>query len=232
VATTLRAEFEERTWDLLPGRLYIAGRSADLDLSSELEMHRRVASFNVEADRWWVMNLLSGKRLTISGQGSEGAAPQVVNPNEDLVLPPGNLTVNFRIAFDVRQMTLVVPPIVRSIGLPATEAAGTATIAPAIVVGLSPKLRLLAVTLAERRLRDPSSRDPLPSAADVRARLGWSEKQYATNLDRLSEELATVGLDGVLGTATDKALRRREIAVDFLVETGVLSVDDLRLLPG
>ncbi len=230
MAAPLRAEFEGRTWDLLPGRLYIAGRSADLDLSSELEMHRRIASFNVEAERWWVMNLLVGKRLTVSGEGTEGVAPQVVNPNEDLVLPPGRLTVNFRIAFDVRRLVLDVPPVERGLQMP-QEAAGAATVAPTVVVGLSPKLRLLAVSLAEHRLRNAASKDPLPSASAVRARLSWSEKQYSNNLDRLCEELAAVGLDGVLGTTTEKALRRREIAVDFLVETHVLSVDDLRLLP-
>jgi hypothetical protein len=192
-------------------------------------MHRRVASFTAIGGRWFVMNLLRGKRLTITPRGSAGG-PVALAPGDDAPLVPGSSRLSFRIGADVHVVDVVAPEPVRSEGAVPTATARTATDHLGLDVRLTPTLKLLAVAMAELQLLDRRSTS-IPTRVEVCARLGWSAKQYERNLDRLCELLGQAGVPGVVKQGDTPALRRQEIAVEVLLDNGELSFDDLELLP-
>jgi len=221
-----------KTVRLTPGPMRVAGRGAYVDLGDEPTMHRSVAAFECIEGRWFVLNLLAPpKRLTIAGRHQGGLAPRLVAPREDAELPPGRLRLSFRIGADLRSLDVDVPPRPAVADTIPLDELAPRTRDSRLRIELKPARRLLAVALAELRLMDPTSSTPLPSKAEVRERLGWSDKSYDNHLDQLCAQLEAAGVQGVVGERGAEAARRREIAVEVLIENELIGVHDLDLLP-
>lgn len=214
---------------LAPGGTYVAGRQGDLDLGDEPTMHRRVVSFTEVGGRWFVCNLLEGKRLTVTPRGTGG--PVTLPPGEDAPLPTGSARLSFRIGADLRTLDVVAPPPARPGAVPQSALrVRTATAAAPLEVHLTPTLHLLAVAMAELQLLDARS-STIPTKAEVCERLGWSERQYDRSLVRLCEALAKAGVPGVVRDGEQLALQRQEVAVGALLDNGVVTYADLEVLP-
>ena len=227
---SLLVRYGGSTWSVEVGRPRVAGRGAHIDISHERAMHRRLVAFDRVEGHWFVVNLLEHKRVTLSGRYQGGPAERVLMPGEETSLPSGHFRLSFRIGTELRHLDLEVPQ--QDAGaLPMVTGQPPESTAFVFDPKLSPVLQLLAVALAELRLLDPSTSSPLPTRTDVTSRLGWTERQYRNALDRLCSRLYACGVNGVVGDENDKALDRRQVVVDVLVENQVITADHLELLP-
>ena len=96
---------------------------------------------------------------------------------------------------------------------------------------MSPEQRLLLVALAEAQLRDPSAALDLPTNRQIAHRLGWKITKYNRKLDGLCVKFAAAGVSGLRGSSDALARDRRLRLVDHAVNAGVVTPDDLALLP-
>jgi hypothetical protein len=206
------------------------GRGADVDLGDRDGMHRRVAALAAVGGRWFLGNLLPGKRLTMTPRGT-GGGPVAVAAGEDEPIPVGSSRVSFRIGPDLAWFDVEAPTPSERLGTVVPPAsAATATDLVGLEVSLTPALKLLAVAMAELQLLDRRS-TTIPTRSEVCARLAWSDKQYERNLDRLCEVLAGAGVRGVIKEGDTPALQRQAVAVEALLDNAELTYDDLALLP-
>ena len=85
--------------------------------------------------------------------------------------------------------------------------------------------------MAETTLRDPHAGADLPTNRAVARRLGWSITKFNRKLDNLCNRFATLGVGGLRGSIDHLATDRRRRLVDHAVESGLVSADELELLP-
>jgi len=90
--------------------------------------------------------------------------------------------------------------------------------------------RQLLTALAEGSLRGVDPHE-LPSNADVAVRLGWRITKLNRKLDHLCIKFDKLGVVGLRGSARRLATERRRLLVEHCLVTGLITKDDLRLLP-
>ncbi len=214
-----------------PGDVITFGRSGDIEVDEANQyMHRIVGTFFEQDNVWWLANKSRHGQLTLVGSNG-----RVTRMPPDAVSALSESTGVIR--FDAGPSTYelgwtrpgqdpLLPPVVD------TDEEVTDATTQFGVVSLNAEQRLLLVCLSENRLRD-SSADPADLApnASIAHRLGWSAKKLDRKLDYLCARLASEGVRGLRGEKGFEAIDRRSRLVEHAIGSGMVSADDLELLP-
>lgn len=218
----LVVEFCGERHELEVGSALTFGRQADLSIDSNPYLHRVMGRFVSRQGLWWLQNFAAKTAMEIRDRG--GSSRLVLLPRQQAVLAGGTSIVAFTLG--PANYELVVErdgfDPVQPDDAGADDAEGDGLTIPLPSVPLSPEQHLLVVALAERRLRYGSME--LPSNQDVASRLAWTLTKFNRKLDHLCLKLAREGIP--LPGST-----RRERLVSYAIVSGLVSADDLGLLP-
>ena len=95
---------------------------------------------------------------------------------------------------------------------------------------LTPSQRLLIVALAEPTLREPTAGLQIPANKQTAARLHWTITKFNRKLDNVCAKLTKAGVAGLHGTPGNLAANRRRTLVEFALQSGLVTADDLDLI--
>lgn len=209
------------------------GRQAELFIDDNPHLHRVLGRFFFESGVWWFGN--EGSSITVSIADLESRSSIVLAPGRESVLSFHRAALRFRAGTTDYELTLQVP-------LPDDPEAVNAVADTLIddedgvsTVGyddlpLTDEQRLLLVGLAERTLRDPHRTIDLPANREIAVGLGWSVTKFNRKLDNLCYRFTKMGVGGLRGSVDRLASDRRRRLVEHVISSGIITVDDLKLL--
>lgn len=204
------------------------GRDADLAVDEANEfMHRRVGSFVHHDGAWWIRN--DGRTIELVVVTDTGARISLA-PGAAQILTGAHGFVRFAAGGHDYEITYELdtpagPPVVATAEL---SRGGTREFGS---LRLNTEQRQMLAALAESQLRDPAAEGhEIPANAEVAHRLGWSLRKFDRKLDYICRRLDEQGVRGVRGRQGDQAADRRRVVVDHVLRTGLIGVEDLRLL--
>jgi hypothetical protein len=225
------------------------GPDADLVIAAGRGLSRRAGAISVVAGGAWVANISHTHALYAEGDGYRIRLPRMDDdgePSKGWFLQQGTALVGTRSMLDEGQpLRLVVAPRADAAGAGTpdrgrAETEGDATLLP-LYLDPDTKLFLVALMWCRPWLVDPSRGSPLPRTPEIaRAALRVTDAHHQMECfdtdpafrDRLS---ARVGehLKVLRRKIIDRGLVRPgvrlsdEVAVGVLIETGIITVDDL-----
>ncbi len=207
-------------------REFSFGRSSDLEVDSNRYLHRCMGTFRWTPTFWWLANV--GSHLPLHLEGRAGGTSVTLAPGSSLPLVFGSCYLRFAAGGTTYELLV---DAAASIGPfePPLSRAGETTV-DASDMPLTPEQLLLLIALAEPRLRKGALAD-LPSNADIAARFGWPITKFNRKLDNLCAKFARRGVDGLVSSRRGAAQNRRSALVEHVVTSGLLTVDQLALLP-
>jgi len=203
----------------------VFGRGATLDLDSNPFLHRQVGRFVARSGVWWLENLNGWTELSVTTAG----APTTIRCQDRTALHHPDTTVSFEAGtcrYELHAVLSEVPALTPP--LPPLE--DQTLTRPPPKVELTSEERLLAVALAEPRLRSGVADTRMPTNRHVANRLGWSTTQFNRKLDYLCRRLARKDVKGLAGTNSKRARHRRQHLVEHLIRTRMITAADLDLL--
>jgi hypothetical protein len=221
----LRAEYCGEWYDVNVGGILTIGRAADLVIDDNPELEPLLLKVFAEHGVWWIASTATARVVQVSDPSGRvsttispgGRAPVVFHPAH-VVFSAGPTTYEFALHG----------------GLPYSATATSAELRPDRVdlPRLTAAQRLLLVVLCERALRYPSRpSSDYPSSADGAARLGWSLTAFNRKLDNVCDRLDRAGVAGLRGGRGNLATRRRARLIEYSLSAGLVTVEDLALLP-
>jgi hypothetical protein len=211
-----------------PNESFSIGRDGDLVVDDNPYLHRLFLTISDHGDLFWLANAGSKLSATVAAVGGAMEAWLAPGAHFPLVFPL--TSVRFTAGTVMYEFTLHLsdPPFSPTVG--GMESIGATTMG---IVRLTPDQHLLVVALAEHALRgDQGTGVTLPPSAKVAERLGWSLTRYNRKLDNVCEKLTRAGVRGLRGSVSDLASSRRARLVEYSLAVSLVSVEDLRLLPG
>jgi hypothetical protein len=229
----LHVEFCGEISSVRPGEELTFGRAADLFIDDNPHLHRVLGRFWSWGGIWWLTN--EGRSMTITVADTNSRSSAVLAPGSEIALSFVTATLRFRAGITDYELTVHVPQRDPGEDSPsADDADDPDTFTETIGLGdlpLTDEQRLLLLALAESTLRDPHSAGELPTNRAVAHRLGWSITKFNRKLDNLCNRFATLGVGGLRGSIDQLATDRRRRLVEHAVESGLVTVDELALLP-
>jgi len=230
----LTVDFAGEVHVLAPGDEFTFGRGSknDLDIDSNPQLHRRFGHLSYRDGSWWLRN--NGSRLALELQDQASRSSATLTSGTEMSLTFQMATVAFEVGgtrYEV-SLELAAPPqpeVSNSEGFDASDSLSAQTIDQS-QVPLVGEQRMLAVALAENKLRDPHAPLQLPTNKAVAHRFGWSMTTFNRKLDRMCKKYARAGVSGLVGGPGGLASDRRTRLVEHLISTGAVSVVDLDLL--
>ena len=221
----LRIEYCGEWHDVRTGEILTIGREADLVIDDNPALDRRLLEIFEENGMWWIASTATSLQIQVSdpsGRVSADLAPgdraPVVFDPAHVVFAAGRTTYEFAVHGE----------------LPYSASATSAELRPVRVElpRLTANQRLLLVVLCERSLRR-HSRAPgeFPTSAEAAERLGWSLTAFNRKLDNVCDRLDRAGVAGLRGGRGNLATRRRVRLIEYALSAGLVTVDDLALLP-
>ncbi len=214
--------------DLQPSDVLTFGRAADLVVDDNPFLHRQLGQVDCRHGIWWLRNLGSRIPLTIKDMTSRSQAS--LAPGREMALTFPNAAVQFsagRSNYEVELRLVGSSP-------PADIAQGSdddcATIGFA-ELPLTVDQRRLIVSLAEPSLLTGDPDVDVPANKAAAARLGWTITRFNRKLDNVCERLTKAGVSGLRGQAGVMASDRRSRLVQHSIEAGIVTANDLTLLP-
>lgn len=215
----LAVDFVGERHELRPTREFSFGRGGDLQIDTGFDLPTTVGTFVHENGIWWLHNEMASIDIHLLDSGSRSA----------VLIAPGSFTP---LGFERSVLRVVVGPTTYELLLECESVDADVVIdtrgptAPS----LNLEQRQLLTALAEGRLRGNTTA-PIPSNADVADRLEWRITKLNRKLDHLCIKFDKLGVAGLRGTARRLATDRRRRLVEYCVATGVITADDLDLLP-
>ena len=219
-------------FELRPGQELTFGRGSDNDIvvDANPRLHRKFGHLSYRDGTWWVRNRGSRLAMTILDQASRSNATLTSGRETSLTFRAA--TITFEAGAERYELTVErvgVPDVDELFGLSGGDTTGSRTIDQS-QLPLVGDQRLLAVALAETKLRNPHKVTELPTNKSIAYRFGWSMTTFNRKLDRLCSKYARAGVSGLVGDPGDVAMDRRTKLVEFLVESGIVTPADLALL--
>lgn len=225
--SSLIVDFAGETHRLEPRDTLDFGRRAQLVIDDNEFLHRRLGRFEYRNGFWVLCNI--GRSLHVNVLDTATQTQALVAPGRDVALTFMPSVVRFRAGPTLYEL-LVDSEATSGIASPAPEEAlDTLTFSG---FPLTASQRMLVVVLAEPTLRGPGPGVPIPNSASAAARLGWTLTQFNRKLDNVCAKLTKAGVAGLHGKAGVLASNRRRVLVEFAVQSGLVTVDDLLLLDG
>lgn len=211
-------------YDVATDGALTVGRDADVVIDDNPALDAAALRVAHDGELWWLESLSESLKVQVSDPGGRvsaelgpGARVPVVLAPLHVVFSAGPTTYEFSVHGD----------------LPFRASATSAELAPSRVVAprLTPAQRLLLVVLCEPTLRGGTA-GRYPTSAEAAARLGWSLTAYNRKLDNVCDRLDRAGVTGLRGSRGRLATDRRARLIDYAIQSRLVTVDDLALLPG
>jgi len=213
---------------LEPGSDLTFGRDADLVIDNNEYLHRQLGLFSFHEGAWHLHNI--GSAISIEVLDSDSANHLSVTPGTAVRLPFGEGLLQFKAGRAQYQLEIRTNRITPAARASHPQGPG-ATMTPLSGLELTDEQRLLLVALAEMRLLDRGAPlTAIPTNQAIVARLGWSRTKYNRKLDRLCESFANSGVPGLVGSLSSKASHRRVRLVEYVLNTRIITEEDLSLL--
>ena len=222
----LTVDFAGEVHELNPGDTLEFGRGAELDIDSNPYLHRRVGRFEYRSGYWFLSNI--GRSTHIVVIDSATLSQATVAPGRELALSFTPATVRFRAGRATYEVLVEgggAPPGVAE--RHDDDAFGTLTVS---TIPLTPSQRLLIVSLAEPTLREPTAGIQIPASRQAAARLRWPITKFNRKLDNVCDKLTKAGVAGLHGAPGALASSRRRTLVEFALQSGLVTTDDLALM--
>jgi hypothetical protein len=227
--TTVRVDYCGEIHDVEPGREFVIGREADLDVDDNPYLHRRFLVVVHDAGLWWLVN--EGARLSATLSSPDVGLQAWLPPGARVPLVFGRSTVVFSAGPTTYEIDLRAAEPTFSAPGPQDDAGnerGESTIGE---LPLTSSQRALIVALAEPLLRrDGTGSSAVPATVDAAERLGWTTTKFNRKLDNVCEKFARVGVRGLRGGEGVMASNRRARLVEYATAAGIVTAADLPLL--
>jgi hypothetical protein len=209
-----------------PDTEFSFGRSGDLAIDDNPYLHRVMAVCFYRRGWWWLSN--AGAHLPLQLQGVSGSSTITLSPGGSIPLVMGPTTVRFAAGGTSYELEIEVAADTEiqkeKLALP-----GDTTI-DAGSTPLSADQLLLVVALAEPRLRKGPTAD-LPTNVELMERFGWSVTKFNRKLDSICQKFSRRGVGGLVGSSDRMAQGRRSVLVDYVISAGMVTTEQLALLP-
>jgi hypothetical protein len=225
-AHDLVVEYCGESYSCAQGNQFTFGRSGDLVIDDNHFLHRIIGICAEKSGWWWLTNV--GASLPLHLQAKVGGASITLSPGGSVPLVLGPTDVRFTAGVTTYELLLDAPWVSEQI-VPRFVADGFTTI-DAADMPLSSEQLLLLVALAESRLRKGPTAE-LPSNQEVVERFGWTTTKFNRKLDGLCVKFARRGVSGLVGEQSRLASQRRQRLVDHVINSGMVTADQLVLLP-
>lgn len=205
------------------------GRSADLVIDDNPYLHRVVGRFVARQGVWWLENL--GRTVTLSLRSLDTLSTSTLGPGAGCALNHGEFSCSFSAGPTRYELLGSLEGYEWATDLLGADGvAGTRTLDWGRVE-LNDDQRLLLAAMCEERLLHPFDPEgPIPSNRQRATRLGWTINKFNRKLDHLCEKLGRAGVPDVHGGLGANAVDRRRRVVDHAITSGLVTLDDLRLL--
>lgn len=228
----LTVDFAGDIRELAPGDELTFGRGAsnDLEIDTNPQLHRRFGHLSYRDGFWWLRN--NGNRIALTLQDQNSRSSATLTSGREISLTFKSATVAFEAGSTKYEILLQLgtsPVISGPIAFDNDDSLSSMTVDQS-QVPLVGDQRLLAVALAESRLRDPHAPLTLPTNKSVAHRFGWSATTFNRKLDRMCKKYARAGVSGLVGGPGGLASDRRTRLVEHLIASGAVTVADLDLL--
>jgi len=230
----LTVDFAGEIFRLSPGDELAFGRGStnDIDIDANPRLHRRFGHLSHRDGIWWLRN--NGNRLPLVLRDRGSRSSTTLTSGRETSLTFTRSIVAFEAGATSYELELVLsqarPNRVLDHDPALDDDAMNSMTVDQSQIPLVGDQRLLAVALAENKLRHPHKPTDLPTNKAVAHRFGWAMTTYNRKLDRMCKTYARDGVTGLVGTPGEKASDRRTRLVEHLVNTGTVTVADLDLL--
>jgi hypothetical protein len=204
------------------------GRVADLVVDDNPFLHRVLGIFRFRNDLWWLSNC--GSRIRIEVADFTSASLFTIAPGAEMPLHFPSALIRFHAGKTAYELTASIDELASAGPVPMTAVDGAETITVADLPMTRDQLRLI-VSLAELALRDPFAREfRLPSNRQAAQRLGWTLTKFNRKLDNVCDKLTKKGVPGLRGDVAELATDRRRRLVEYSVQVGLVTPNELALL--
>ena len=221
----LRIEFCGEVTVVFPPERFSFGRAGDLVVDENPYLHRLVGVFEHRNGWWWLQNV--GRHHPLELQSRLAGTSMNISPGNSVPLVFGPSAIRFRAGATSYEIDIDAS-MPNSADLPELSLEGNTTI-DAGDIPLSPEQLLLLVALAEPRLRRGSGAS-IPTNAEVCARFGWSTTKFNRKLDSICVKFARRGVGGLVGNSDRLATARRTVLIDYVIGSGMVTIEQLALL--
>ena len=201
------------------------GRGAELDVDDNPFLHRRVGRFEFRSGLWFLSNI--GRSIHLVVVDSETLSQATVAPGREIALTFFPATVRFRAGRSTYEILVEADGTGADLAIQPSESLDTVT---ASNIPLTPSQRLLIVSLAEPTLREPTAGLQIPANKQAAARLHWPITKFNRKLDNVCAKLTKAGVAGLHGAPGNLAANRRRALVEFALQSGLVTSDDLALI--
>ena len=201
------------------------GRGAELNIDSNSHLHRRVGRFEFRYGLWFLGNI--GRSIHLVVADSETLSQATVAPGREMALTFLPATVRFRAGRSTYEILVEGHVAPTTLVGESDDLLHTVT---ASSIPLTPSQRLLIIALAEPTLREPVAGLKIPANKQAAARLRWPITTFNRKLDNVCAKLKSAGVDGLHGSPGSLAANRRRALVEFALQSGLVTVDDLALI--
>ena len=231
--STLTVDFAGDVRTLEPGDELTFGRGDgnDLTIDTNPQLHRRFGLLFHRDEAWWLRN--NGSRITLTIQDQNSRSSATLTAGKEISLSFAEAAIAFKAGGTNYELLIEMQVPTVEEGQAAAELEDGTLNAMTIDQSQVPLVgdqRLLAIALAETKLRDPHQPLTLPTNKSVAHRFGWSMTTFNRKLDRMCKKYARAGVSGLVGTPGGLASDRRTKLVEHLISSGGVTVRDLDLL--
>ncbi len=223
--SSLTLEFCGEHIDVDPATDFTFGRLGTLQIDDNKFLHRVMGSISLRMGLWWLANV--GTQLPMHVEGCVGGSSITLSPGSTIPLVFGPSYVRF--AAGGTSYELKVNADILGVTTSPQMDDGETTV-DAGEMPLTPDQLLLLVALAEPRLRRGHNAD-LPTNSQIAGRFGWSMTKFNRKLDNVCVKFHRKGVSGLVGNADRMAQNRRGALVDYVIASGLVTVEQLFLLP-
>ena len=201
------------------------GRGAELNIDNNPFLHRRVGYFEHKSGFWFLSNV--GNSLHLVVVDSKTMTQATVAPGREIALTFLPATVRFRAGRSTYEFFVEGDCTASSPDLPTIEGLDTVSSSN---IPFTPSQRLLIIALAEPTLRQPTAGVQIPPNKQAAARLKWPITKFNRKLDNVCAKLTKAGISNLHGTPGNLAANRRRALVEFTLQSGMVTSDDLAYL--
>lgn len=231
---TLTVDFAGEVHALTPGEELTFGRgdANDIEVDSNPQLHRRFGQIFFRDGNWWLRN--NGNRLSLSVLDQASRSNVTLTSGRETSLTFEHATIAFEAGNTSYELVVMLSDVPEGVEhLEADDLDTDAVMAMTVDQSQVPLIgdqRLLAVALAEHKLRNPHRPTDLPTNKAIAHRFGWSMTKFNRKLDRMCKKYARAGVSGLVGAPGELASDRRTKLVEHLVESGSVTIADLDIL--
>ena len=223
---SLTVEYISERYKLAPGQILEFGRDAELSMDSNKYLHRRLGRFEYRNNMWFLLNIGRSLHLNVLDIGTQSQA--VIAPGREFAFTFSPAYVRFRAGRTTYELE------VTGASLPTVESEQAEHTLDTIIpseIPLTSSQQLLIVSLAEQTLRTPESGVQVPPSHQAAKRLDWTITKFNRKLDNVCAKLEKAGVPGLHGAPGALASDRRRNLVVFAIQSGLISKDELCMLP-